>query len=102
MSRVSTPETVRLYHFTPSNNLCAIIAYGLQTQFAQGRRKGIWLCAWSTRTWAKLHVAEWHGVGVDSLAELHVSVSSDLLMRVREGVYVVMSDIPADQIRVKN
>jgi RNA:NAD 2'-phosphotransferase (TPT1/KptA family) len=101
MSPRTPPQQVRLYHFTPPENVPNILQSGLLAQLSRGKRQGVWLCSWSLRTWARWHVAEWQDCDAERLIDLHVTVSAQLLTRVREGVYIVMGDIPADQITLK-
>jgi hypothetical protein len=98
MSPTVVPQHVRLYHFTPPENVTHILASGLLAQKSRGKRQGVWLCAWSRRTWARWHVAEWQDCEPERLVDLHVTVSAERLTRVRHGIYIVMGDIPPEQI----
>lgn len=100
MSPRTPHQIVRLFHFTPRENVAKILNSGLVPFSSRIFSEEIWLCSWSRRTWARSRVAEWHDCKPEQLVELHVTVSAELLTRIRPGIYIVTGDIPADQIQI--
>jgi len=76
-------ETTRLYHVSPTQNVDSIKLRGISPEFAQGKRKVIWLCESKVITWAIAHVSAKRGLQVGRLSVFAAQVPNDLLIRTR-------------------
>jgi len=76
-------DTMRLYHVSPTQNVDSIKLRGISPEFAQSKRKVIWLCESKAVTWALAHVSAKRGLQVGRLTVFAAEVPEELLICTR-------------------
>lgn len=77
-----------LYHWTHVENLRPIEHNGLDPDYAEGRKKCVWLCEYGKIGWALCHIATRHGWEADSMICLQVRMLwADVRRSANDGVY---------------
>ena len=88
-----------LYHVTPSRNLQAIAAEGIDPGMGRGRLIG---CYWVTEAqllWAIFHVSARHHVACDALVVYSGWFDANMLVRTgREGVFRVTERVQPNDV----
>jgi hypothetical protein len=89
---------MRLRHATPAVNLPSIRARGLLTAMSRGVLPLVWLHVPGASRWAVPHVSRRHGVPVESVALLTISVPRSWVRRNKRGLWTCDRDIPPERI----
>lgn len=89
-----------VYHATHRSKLHSIRKSGLRRQYAQQKRKAVWLCSADRVGWAVRHALARHQCRPEDIVVLRLDVPADWLMGYRHaGLFYAERDVPAATLR---